>query len=286
MSIMSVQGSYGVVEKTDTSANQLDAIVEAISYRGVAVVPGAISDELVIRLNDRLDAVYVEQCDEVGGEATLLELADADIVRCPLAYDPEFLTLARHPVIVEVAQRVIGPSFVLLMQNGIINRPDREQAQTRWHRDLNYQHWVCSRPLAISALVCLEDFNRTTGGTVFLPGSHKFPQMPSDEIINLSETVVEAPKGSILLFDAMVFHRAGSNRSGRIRRGINHVIGAPILGQQIDIPQMLGGKVPTEPWVAGYLGFRWNPVPDVRTWRIQKLEQLRARRRDVAGVSE
>ncbi len=64
------------------------------------------------------------------------------------------------------------------MQNGVINRPERVQAQTGWHRDLNYQHWVPSKPLAVSALVCLEDFNVETGGTAFLPSSHKFEAFP------------------------------------------------------------------------------------------------------------
>ena len=93
-----------------------------------------------------------------------------------------------------------------------------------------------------------------------------------------------APKGSILLFNSMAFHRAGLNRSQRIRRAVNHVvIGAPILNQQIDIPRMLGGEAPAEPWLAGYLGYRWNPAADVKNWRLEKLAQLRGSRQAVAG---
>jgi ectoine hydroxylase-related dioxygenase (phytanoyl-CoA dioxygenase family) len=280
---MSNFGSYGVLQQATVPQDRLARAVEEVTYRGFAVVAEAIPDDTVASLNRRLDDVYAVQCEEVGGEAALLKLSDADIVRCPLAYDPEFLALAQHPTIIDAAKMLVGSNIVLLMQNGVINRPDRVQAQTRWHRDLNYQHWVCSQPLAMGALVCLEDFNAETGGTLFIPGSHKFPQMPSEELVKASEEIVTAPRGSILLFDSMAFHRAGLNRSQRIRRGVNHVIGAPILNQQIDIPRMLGADAPAEPWLAGYLGYRWNPAADVKNWRLQKLAQLRGRHQAAAG---
>jgi hypothetical protein len=61
------------------------------------------------------------------------------------------------------------------------------------------------------------------------------------------------------------------NRSGRIRRAVNHVIGAPILAQQVDIPAMLDAQPPADPWLAGYLGYRWNPMRDVSAWRRQRI---------------
>jgi ectoine hydroxylase-related dioxygenase (phytanoyl-CoA dioxygenase family) len=277
-------GSYGIMQTTATSGGAIDRLVEEISVRGFAIMSRAIEPNDVLELNRRLDAVYTAQCDEVGGEHVLLELQDADIVRCPLAYDNAFLLIAQHPAVMEVVKRLLGDNFVLLMQNGIINRPDRIQAQIRWHRDLNYQHWVSTSPMAVSFLLCLEDFNKETGGTVFLPASHKFAQFPSTNLVGCCEATVEAPSGSILIFDSMMFHRASVNSSNRIRRGINHVIGRPILGQQVDLPAVLGQAPPEDPWLAGYLGYRWNPVADVRNWRLRKLAHLRDAHRIGTGA--
>lgn len=118
-------GSYGIMRTTVTSGDAIDRLVEEVSVRGFAVMPQAIETHDVLELNRRLDAVYAAQCDEVGGEHVLLELQDADIVRCPLAYDDAFLSVARHPAVMKVVKRLIGDNLVLLMQNGIINRPDR-----------------------------------------------------------------------------------------------------------------------------------------------------------------
>jgi ectoine hydroxylase-related dioxygenase (phytanoyl-CoA dioxygenase family) len=173
----------------------------------------------------------------------------------------------------EVPKMILGEQVLLLMQNGVINRPDRIQVQTGWHRDLNYQHWVSSKPLALSALVCLEDFNYETGGTAFLPSSHKFEAFPSDALVSQTQYVPSAPAGSVIIFDAMTFHRAGINRSNRVRRAINHVIGVPILSQQISIPSMLSAP-PSDEWLRSYLGYRWSPATSVKDWRQAKLATL------------
>jgi ectoine hydroxylase-related dioxygenase (phytanoyl-CoA dioxygenase family) len=249
------------------------AICEEIAVRGFGVLESVLSPCKVASLNSKLEDVYAIQCEEVAGEAALERLNDRDIVRCPLAYHPEFLELATDPVVLEIPRLVLGEHILLLMQNGVINRPDRVQAQTGWHRDLNYQHWVSSKPMAISALVCLEDFNLETGGTAFLPSSQKFDAFPSDQLVAISQHVPSAPAGSIIFFDAMTFHRAGINKSNRIRRAINHVIGLPILAQQISIPSMLCAP-PKDPFIYAYLGYRWSPSPNVKAWRQAKLAAL------------
>lgn len=264
--------AYGVSDRS-APAGRPSEICEQIAVRGFGVLEAVLSAAEVASLNERLEEVYLRQCEEVAGEDALQRLNDRDIVRCPLAYHPEFLRLATHPSLLEIPKFLLGGNVLLLMQNGVINRPDRVQAQTGWHRDLNYQHWVSSKPLAVSALVCLEDFNLETGGTAFLPSSHKFEAFPSEQLVVNSQYVPNVPAGSIIFFDAMTFHRAGINNSGRIRRAINHVIGIPILAQQISIPSMMNDP-PEDPFLRGYLGYRWSPSPSVQAWRQSKLAAL------------
>jgi ectoine hydroxylase-related dioxygenase (phytanoyl-CoA dioxygenase family) len=234
-------------------------------------LPSLLSGDVVDELNAVMDDIYARQCAEVGGEAALTSMNDADLARCLLAYSDAYYALAIHPTLTGLARTVLGENVVLLMQNGVINRPGRRQFQTNWHRDLNYQHWVCTQPLALSALVCLEDFSYETGGTAFLPGSHLVAHFPSEAIVAKSEVTPVLPRGSVIVFNSMVFHRSGINRSGRVRRAVNHVIGAPILAQQVDIPAMLSRDAPSDPWLAGYLGYRWNPTRDVAAWRRQRI---------------
>ncbi|MDB5438240.1 MAG: Phytanoyl-CoA dioxygenase [Caulobacteraceae bacterium] len=277
-------GAYGIATAAAAPAleGDLARLLEEIRVQGYGALTSMIPTETVDHLNAQMDAIYARQCAEVGGEDGLMAMKDADIARCLLAYSPDYMALATHPTMIAVAQALLGENLVLLMQNGVINRPERIQAQARWHRDLNYQHWVCSRPLAMGVLVCLEDFNIETGGTTFLPGSHLAEDFPSEAVVEREAVTPDLPRGSVIFFNAMTFHRAGVNQSGRVRRAVNHVIGAPILSQQVDIPSMLDREAPADPWLAGYLGYRWNPTRDVSAWRRQRIAQATAAARDAA----
>jgi ectoine hydroxylase-related dioxygenase (phytanoyl-CoA dioxygenase family) len=158
-----------------------------------------------------------------------------------------------------------------MSQNAIINRPTDAHYQVTWHRDLNYQHWVSSRPLAISALYAIDDFSDLTGGTLLIPASHKSEEFPSPEYIAAHQVGLTAKAGSILVFDAMLFHRSGTNRSQIIRRAVNHIYTLPLIKQQISFPRMLNGKFGDDPWLRYFLGYDSETGDSVQAWREHKL---------------
>jgi ectoine hydroxylase-related dioxygenase (phytanoyl-CoA dioxygenase family) len=267
----SQQSSYGVCRVTSGDSD-LDLMAEEILRCGYVVVDSGLSPADIAEYRERLDAVYSVQQEEIGGEENLQRINDANIVRCLLAYDDKFLAMATMRPLMQLAERLLGENFVLLMQNGVINRPSKQHFQINWHRDLNYQHWVNSRTLALSALLCLDPFSAETGGTHVLAGTHLREEFPSVPFIRRHEQVVEAAPGSLIIFDSMLFHRAGKNTSGIIRRAVNHVVAVPILAQQISIPDMLKGRYADDPFLSKYLGYRWNPRAGVLQWRLQKLD--------------
>jgi ectoine hydroxylase-related dioxygenase (phytanoyl-CoA dioxygenase family) len=270
---MDVAG-YGIKEKTQAHS-WLSKAFEELARDGYSVVPDVLDETKLAAYRSALEECYGEQVAELGGGDRLAAINDANVVRLPLAYNDSFLHLAAQETILEVARCILGESFVLLMQNGIINPAGEAHQQNNWHRDLNYQHWTSSRPLAISALVCLDPFTPVNGATVILPGSHLVAAFPSDDYTLRNEKTIIASAGSVIFMDAMAFHRAGVNKSTAARRAVNHVIGVPILSQQIDIPRCLGGRWADDPSLSKYLGYRWNPKASVAEWRRAKLEGLK-----------
>lgn len=264
--------AYGVTERL-SDGDPTDEAVAELRINGCTLIPSGLPAEFVRNLGVALDRAYARQVDEIGGESALHAMHDPDIARCMLAYAPEFLEVAMAPPLMKLAARVLGGEFVLLMQNGIINRPQRENYQAKWHRDLNYQHWTSSKALAINALLCIDDFTFDNGATFVLPGTHHVPEFPSAAFAHKFERQVQAPAGSFLILDAMLFHRAGINRTNRVRRAVNHVIGRPFMAQQIDLPSALasaGIEPPGDPAARKYLGYRWSPARDVTDWRTRR----------------
>ncbi|MDP9104408.1 MAG: phytanoyl-CoA dioxygenase family protein [Candidatus Eremiobacteraeota bacterium] len=256
--------SYGVHE-APAPGDETAVKVEELTRIGYTVVDSGIPAARLETMRERLAAVYARQAAELG---TSLDASnDADVARCLLAYDDCFFELATNAALLQFCTRLFGENFVLLQQNGVINRPSREHYQLKWHRDLPFQHWVASKPVAIAALFCLDDFNATSGGTYALPGSHRDEAFPSEAFVRRHQQVMTAPAGSFIVMDSMMYHRAGKNLSENARRGINHLIGLPFLAQQIDLPRMLKGAHASDPFLARYLGYKWNPAASIEDWR-------------------
>jgi ectoine hydroxylase-related dioxygenase (phytanoyl-CoA dioxygenase family) len=271
--------SYGVVEH-EAAADALSPHVESIRLVGYTVVPGDFSASALADLGTRLDVVLAKQADEFGGAARLAAIGDGLTARCPLAYDSAFLQLATHDTVLALCRRLLGDYIVLLQQNGVVNPSRAGHTQAAYHRDLPYQHFVSSRPLAISALFCIDPFLGATGATLMLPGSHKVETFPSDPVRAQFETAVEAAAGSFIVFDSMVFHRAGDNVSGAPRRAVNHVYGVPILAQQIAIAPLVPAACASDPALAQLLGAEASPAASVAGWRQRRVARAAMRAAD------
>jgi ectoine hydroxylase-related dioxygenase (phytanoyl-CoA dioxygenase family) len=261
------------VREVHQNKTEAEAHAEEIRNIGYTLITSALADCDLQLARDKIDRIYELQIREIGGEEQLRRINDANIGRGLIAYDDFFLKLAIHPQILSVTTELLGEYFILMSQNAIINHPSDEHYQVTWHRDLNYQHFVSSRPLAISALYCIDEFSDTTGGTCLLPASHKVEAFPSPEYVMNHQKTMSAPAGSILMFDAMVFHRTGANRSRGARRGVNHIYTLPLVKQQISFPKMLRGKFSDDPFLRKFLGYETETGESVQEWREAKLRQ-------------
>ena len=269
--------SYGV-QQTTTLTCEADRIVEEIRITGYGVIPEVLDDSELKAVREKIDKVYEKQISEIGGSDQLAKINDVNIVRLPLAYDDLFLKLATNPNVLMIVEKLLGEYFILGQQNAIINPPDIGNYQSSWHRDLSYQHFVSTKPLAASALFCLDDFSEETGGTYVLPGSHKVEPFPSVEFVGKNERCVNAKAGSALVFDAMLFHRAGHNTSRTSRRALNHLYSLPFLKQQISISDALEGRFSDDPFLRKFLGYDSEPGKSVTQWRTAKIERTRQTR--------
>jgi ectoine hydroxylase-related dioxygenase (phytanoyl-CoA dioxygenase family) len=266
-----MEKSYGVNQQNQIES-PVDLHIEEMQINGFTVLNSVLSKQ---ELNDcilRLDKIYEIQKNNFG-ENNLIKINENNTVRCPLVYDEFFLNLAINKRVLQIVERLIGEYYILHLQNGIINKPNEEHHQSSWHRDLPYQNFVISKPLAIGALFCIDDFTKESGATFVLPHSHRVEAIPSTQFIeNFSKQVI-AKAGSVIIFDSMLFHKAGYNSANFTRRAINNVYVVPILKQQINLQTALNGKYSDNEFLSKFLGYHSNiPENDV-DWRNKRLKR-------------
>jgi ectoine hydroxylase-related dioxygenase (phytanoyl-CoA dioxygenase family) len=266
-----MEKSYGITHQTRVGSDQ-ELHLEEIRINGYTILKDVLNGEELIEIRRRLDVLNEAQVREFSREE-LAGINELNTVRLPLAYDDYFLKLAAHPSVNDVVRQLLGDYYILHLQNGIINKPEEEHHQSSWHRDLPYQNFSISSPLAIGALYCIDDFSEDTGGTIVLPFSHKLETVPSSKYMESHKKQVNAPAGSVVVFDSMILHKAGFNRSPNIRRAVNHVYVKPLLKQQIDIPKFLGEKYIDDPALRRFLGYESQVPESVVAWRINRIKK-------------
>lgn len=226
--------NYGIKNKFNIK-NRLDFHCENIKIKGYSIEENLFSIEDCLELCNLLEKEYDIQ-ELAFSKKKMKMINEINTVRMPFLNEPKFEKLFNNSLILEVVEKIIGKPFVLNLQNGVINRPNLEHHQSSWHRDLPYQEWVITTPIAVNAFCCLSDFTFENGSTEFLPFSHKVESAPSDDYFEKNKIKLTAPAGSVIFFDSMVFHRASYNSSNNVRYGINNLFTIPIIKQQIEIP--------------------------------------------------
>ncbi len=230
--------SYGILQQT-ACAGHLDEVVEQVTQLGYAVLDAGLSATEVQAVADefaRIHGVYTQKY----GEAQLRAVNEHNTIRGMVTHGSEIiLNLAMNANLMTVLKRLIPGKFILNQQNGIINPPKEGYNQGSWHRDIPYQHYVSSRPIAINALYCVDDFTLANGATFVLPATHLKEPYPSAQFIQRHAIQAEAKAGSFIVLDCMIYHAGGYNSTDKARRAINHVYNIPFFKQQINIPNSM-----------------------------------------------
>ena len=260
---------YGNLKQV-TSLSDGDLHTEEIRNQGFTVLENVIDKSSLVLFREKIDYVYEIQKKHFG-EDRLCLIKESNICRMPLKYDDYFINSISNIYVLDIIEKLLGRFFILNLQNAIINKPNEENHQRSWHRDLPYQNYIISTPLAINALFCIDDFSKETGGTTVVPYTHKMDVLPSNQYIEKNSMLVEAKAGSVIMFDSMLFHRAGYNSSKKTRRGINHMFTVPIMKQFYDFPNALKGRFSEQPNLSQLLGYTSQVPKDDVEWRNSRL---------------
>jgi ectoine hydroxylase-related dioxygenase (phytanoyl-CoA dioxygenase family) len=229
------QISYGVLQR-DRYSTELEEVAEQVRRLGYGILDSGYVSEQLKEISDIFDSVR-EQYVKIWGETRLKDLNELHTIRALLTHGGDtFVQLAMNPNLMAVLKQLIAGTFILNQQNGIINPPRETYNQAAWHRDLPYQHFVSSTPLAVNALFCVDDFTFENGSTFVIPASHKSSAFPSESFLHRNAVQVKARAGQYILLDCMLFHSGGFNKTAKARRAVNHVFSIPYFKQQIKLP--------------------------------------------------
>ena len=89
----------------------------------------------------------------------------------------------------------------------------------------------------------LDDFTKENGATRIVPGTHNKLYPPDEEGYyegdHPEEVYIEAPRGTMLIYDINLWHRGSTNFNGKKRRHININYRSRKIWQQVNFKRVL-----------------------------------------------
>jgi ectoine hydroxylase-related dioxygenase (phytanoyl-CoA dioxygenase family) len=214
----------------------LDAQVsQRLNQDGYVALPGVLSGGQVDEMRARLAELLAAEGDQAGREAhehreagsdRLADLVNKGAVFEPCFTDPRVLACVAH---------VLG-EFRLSSLNSRAALPG--QGQQRLHADWDEPvppgDWqVCN------SIWLLDDFTTANGATRVVPGSHRsgtVPRqvMPDPAAAHPGEVLITGQAGTVVVFNAHLWHGGTCNRSGQPRRALHSYFTRRGNRQQVD----------------------------------------------------
>jgi ectoine hydroxylase-related dioxygenase (phytanoyl-CoA dioxygenase family) len=196
--------------RSHQSAVSVSPVHQALDRDGYVVVPGALDSEWVRRLRRAFEHAPVQ----VGGTQHV-EITD----ETPEA--ESWRALEHHPVLKGAAEHLLSPTYCLGGMHG--RNPLPGFGQQGLHSDcLRGRDNEC---VLITALWMLDDFTPGNGATRVVPGSHRIASLLSRDLAqplarHRDEKIIVGRAGSVLMFNAYLWHSGRRNDSKSQRRAV------------------------------------------------------------------
>lgn len=175
-----------VISKKDAESYvaKLNAIYSELELSGKNIYPGGVgaNERLIINLHNK--------------DESFIDLVDCAPV----------IKLVGH--LLQAGSYQNQEPYILTQFNA--RDPHLNRAPQQLHIDSRYPGPPF--PLMVIALWIMNDFTISTGATHVVPGSHKFTAYPESGARYDTEKVVVAPAGSVLIYNASLWHGGGEKK--------------------------------------------------------------------------
>jgi len=194
-----------------------------------------LSDDQLVRIRERIEALLAEEVETAGLEAHREAGSErlADLVN----KDPVFDVCFTHPRFLAAAHHLIGGKEMKLSS---LNMRSPEPGAGHQGLHVDWSNPVPDGDLQVcNSVWMIDDFTKANGPTRIVPGSHRSPRTPNEELgdpqaAHPEQVLVTGTAGTVVVFSSHIWHGGTVNRTGGPRRGVFSYYTARAHGQQTD----------------------------------------------------
>ncbi|MEM7031430.1 MAG: phytanoyl-CoA dioxygenase family protein [Chloroflexota bacterium] len=229
ISIEDVLTTYGITDQTISQQHR-----DELDEQGFTIFHDVISPEWLKALQDKFENLMETEGDQAGIEVHQMPGIRrlSDLVNKGDVFDRLYV----HPLVLAATYHIIQRPFKIVSLNG--HDPLLGYGQQRLHSDFGGER-ESGTFHQINSVWMLDDLTAENGATRLVPGSHRWPTKPQDELEDLlaphpEEVYITAPAGSMAVFNGQIWHGSTHNHNGKQRRVYHGAFCAREHKQQTD----------------------------------------------------
>lgn len=221
-------------KKTYLSSSVL--VGKELEKQGWVLFENIVDDQLVERLRLDLDKAnaIARQIQIKNGVA---QNTDGTINHL-LGLGDSFIEFLERMYLKQAITHYFAGNYILNIFGGVNNIKNRPSYLLNIHRDV--RSFTGNLKLMLQMIVMLDDFTLENGATYFMNGGHYVADRPSEKLFYENSSRAVGKSGSIVLFDANLWHAAGTNQTDAPRRALTVCFTKPFVKQQLDLPRYFG----------------------------------------------
>jgi ectoine hydroxylase-related dioxygenase (phytanoyl-CoA dioxygenase family) len=229
-------------------------VYDTLERDGYAVVPDVLSAAEIDAVRMALGPHFV------GGYhgRNPFEGHQSQRVYCLVAKSRAFDRLILDPLMLDVAERVLGPNVLLTATLAIKLEPG-ETAQDFHYDDVFYRLPRPRPAFSLSTLWAIDEFTHDNGATRLYPGSHRWGEERTAE--RPAPVTATMTPGSVLVYHGTLVHAGGANTSKGDRLGVSIQYAAAWARQQENFMMAIGvdGARALPPRLQELIGYSIHP---------------------------
>lgn len=210
--------------------------------RGYDVFENFLDESTCDFLKKNLEKAIDEYVPRDASERSLL---DRYLMHDLLNRDLLFSKTLEDPRLQQILAALLGENWIMYAYTSSSLPPNGDNFGSRIHVDS--PRWIPNYPTNLGVIWALDDFTLENGATYVLPGSHNTPKTPSKNLFDKNHSRLTCKKGSVIIFNARLWHRAGENISNEFRHALTMNVCRPYMKQRMDwvrfIPEEISSKL-------------------------------------------
>lgn len=225
----------------EISIREMEEHAYHMQIRGYSVFPNFLDSETCDLLRDKL----MHAIDHYQIRGTERSVLDKYLIHDLLCQDILFSRLLEDPRLQEILSVILGQHWILYAFTSSSLPPHGDNYGSRLHVDT--PRFIHNYPTNVGVMWALDDFTLENGATKVLPGSHHDEKAPSEDFFEQHCAQLTCTKGSFIVFNARVWHRAGVNKTERWRHSLTMNACRSYMKQRMDwvrfIPPEISGQL-------------------------------------------